>query len=70
MAKNNLPKSPKTTKPGTGIPVYKRDSMSKSQMDSAAAYKKYKIEKLKPSTPSKTYIKDVPKSTLKVKSKK
>jgi len=72
MAKRDYPLSP-TPKTGT-TPVYRMESKSKSYQDSMMAYNKIKgkasgAETLKPKGPAKTYVKDIPTSSIKVKNK-
>jgi hypothetical protein len=68
--KRDYPLSP-TPKSGT-TPVYRMESKSRGYQDSMIAYNKVKgktagAEKLKPKAPSKTYVKDIPISSIKVK---
>lgn len=70
MAKRDYPLSP-TPKTGT-TPVYRMESKGASYQDSMAAYNKVKgraagAETLRPKGPAKTYVKDVPSSSIKFK---
>jgi hypothetical protein len=65
--KRDFPLSP-TPKSGT-TPVYRMESKSKGYQDSVSAYNITKNPNFKPKAPAKTYVKDVPSSSIKFKKK-
>jgi hypothetical protein len=70
--KRDFPLSP-TPKTNT-TPVYRMENKGASYQDSMMAYNSIKgkaagAEKLKPKGPAKTYVKDIPTSSIKVKKK-
>jgi hypothetical protein len=70
--KRDFPLSP--TPNNNTTPVYRIESKSKGYQDSMMAYNKVKgkaagAETLKPKGPAKTYVKDIPTSSIKVKKK-